>query len=479
MRNFLIILLFFLFCGYVFAELFENLTNNRTAPIISNTSVAQRTDGSKLVDIYYDLYVANNGQAEISLLLSDNGGDTFEFIPDPELLSGDVGQDIYAGAGKHIIWNAGAEEESFDGDQYRFRIIAHADMLITELFIHENRFHLSTTEPVDVKFTYQPQNGNGFLFESYSTGELRDFIVMPLPVEASGIDYIFDLQIFGADTLLDTLFFFTSTNHTYPLLRVDFVDVAQGDGTLIQTPKGHVIVVDGGYGTYIPSFANPYLEWHGAGYPFMLNYVISENIQQITYLIETHNHMDHWGGLANIRNHFGYPFNEQLRPNNTLGYQVGDYLNIDSEVSFQILNIGYPPGNYSGENNKSIVLRIEYGDVTYLLTGDIESQVENYLVNSNFNLSADVLKVAHHGSNSSSTANFLNATLNRNIKIATISFGTGNPYNHPRSLDRFSEFDVYGTNLPSNTWDGDNYRFDVGNIKTYTDGNIIIVGYAQ
>jgi competence protein ComEC len=302
---------------------------------------------------------------------------------------------------------------------------------------------------------------------------------MPLPVEASGIDYTFDLQIITTDTLLDTLLIFTSTDHVYPLLRVDFVDVAQGDGTLIQTPEGHVIVVDGGYGTYIPSFADPDTDWHGAGYPFMLNYVISENIQHFTYLIETHNHMDHWGGLANIRNHYDYPFNQQLRPDNTLGYQVGDYLNIDSEVSFQILNIGHPPGNFSGENNKSIVLRIEYGDITYLLTGDIESPVENYLVNNNFNLSADVLKVAHHGSNSSSTANFLNATLNRNIKIATISFGTGNPYNHPRSLERFSEFDVYGTNLPSNTWDGNNYRFDVGNIKTYTDGNTIIVGYDQ
>ncbi len=351
--------------------------------------------------------------------------------------------------------------------------------LIAEVYILNNRLHLTATEPVSIEFSYFPNFTRGFLYESYRSNTEKSSITVPLPVEAEGIDYWFDLQVFSGEAVQDTVLIFTAKEQEYPLLRVDFVDVRQGDGALIRTPEGEAIAVDGGYGTRVPGFADP-AYWNGAGEPLMLNYVIGENVQSFNYLLETHNHMDHWGGLADIRDHYGIPLSDQLSPDNTLGYQTGDFLNINSEVSFEILNIGFPPGvNPNNENNRSIVLRVVYGEIAYLLTGDIEYQVEDYLVGNNFNLSADVLKVAHHGSNSSSTPGFLAATLNRNTKIAILSFGTGNPYNHPRNLHRFSEFDVYGTNLPSHSWDGDNYRFDAGSIRTYTDGYILIVGYEQ
>jgi formylglycine-generating enzyme len=92
-----------------------------TAPIIYNTSVAQRTDGSKLVDIAYDLFDANGDLCEVSLQLSSDGGATFSYSPNPANLSGDIGQNIAPGAGKAIVWDAGAEGIDFDGDQYTIK----------------------------------------------------------------------------------------------------------------------------------------------------------------------------------------------------------------------------------------------------------------------------------------------------------------------------------------------------------------------
>jgi hypothetical protein len=94
-----------------------------TAPIIYNTSVAQRTDGSGLVDIYYDLFDANNDLCEVSLMLSSDGGDSFDYVPNPDNLSGDIGENITPGVRKSIVWDAGAEDIDFDDSQYVFRFV--------------------------------------------------------------------------------------------------------------------------------------------------------------------------------------------------------------------------------------------------------------------------------------------------------------------------------------------------------------------
>lgn len=94
------------------------------APVIYNLQIAQRIDGSGLVDIHYDLFDANNNPADISLLLSSSGGTSFEISPDPAFLSGDIGIGIPLGEGKHIIWNAGAQGIALESDQYRFRLLA-------------------------------------------------------------------------------------------------------------------------------------------------------------------------------------------------------------------------------------------------------------------------------------------------------------------------------------------------------------------
>ena len=86
-----------------------------TAPEVSNVTVSQRTDGSKIVDIYYDLFDINGDLCDISFKLSNNGGASFAIVPSPAHLSGDFGDNQPGGTGKHIIWDAGAEGFELDG----------------------------------------------------------------------------------------------------------------------------------------------------------------------------------------------------------------------------------------------------------------------------------------------------------------------------------------------------------------------------
>ncbi len=93
-------------------------------PSVFNVQIAQRTDGSGLVDIYYDLFDANNDLSTIALLVSDNAGTSYEVIPSPANLSGDIGADILSTANKRIVWNVGTESINYGGDQYKFRLLA-------------------------------------------------------------------------------------------------------------------------------------------------------------------------------------------------------------------------------------------------------------------------------------------------------------------------------------------------------------------
>ena len=94
------------------------------APVIYNLQIAQRTDGSGLVDIHYDLFDVNNDPADISLLLSSSAGSSFDITPGPAFLSGDIGPNIPLGTGKHIVWDAGAQGIALESDQYKFRLLA-------------------------------------------------------------------------------------------------------------------------------------------------------------------------------------------------------------------------------------------------------------------------------------------------------------------------------------------------------------------
>ena len=117
--NLIIMLVFLALSMPIFADNVESRVERtpirNSAPVVSNITVSQRTDGSKIVDIYYDLYDADGDLCDITFKLSDNGGASFDIIPDPANLSGDFGDDLPGGSGKHIIWEAGAESYGLDG----------------------------------------------------------------------------------------------------------------------------------------------------------------------------------------------------------------------------------------------------------------------------------------------------------------------------------------------------------------------------
>ncbi len=127
----------------------------------------------------------------------------------------------------------------------------------------------------------------------------------------------------------------------------------------------------------------------------------------------------------------------------------------------------------------SIVLYITYGDTQYLLTGDAEAEVEYAMKIRGFTLSADLLKVGHHGSNSSSSTDFLSSVGNQFCKVALISYGSHNDYGHPANTTRFNSFAVFGTNVPQSSGyaTSSNYHYNVGTIKTYSDGKLLVVRY--
>jgi formylglycine-generating enzyme required for sulfatase activity len=95
-----------------------------TAPVVTNVTMVQRTDGSKLVDISYDLSDAENDNCTISILVSTDGGSSYTITPTAANLSGDIGAGITVGIGKHIIWNIGAESYTIDLSTYRAKVLA-------------------------------------------------------------------------------------------------------------------------------------------------------------------------------------------------------------------------------------------------------------------------------------------------------------------------------------------------------------------
>ena len=216
-------------------------------------------------------------------------------------------------------------------------------------------------------------------------------------------------------------------------LHVIFLDVDQGDAILIVTPSGQRVLVDGGPD---PVKAVSALNNH---LPFW--------DRHIDLLVSTHTDEDHLAGLMGVvQRHSiktvveGVPGTSPLylrwqqaleeksiRPISVLR---DSSIHLGDGLALSVLN---PPidSNSSSDrnsNNQSVVLRLEYGEVSFLLTGDIEEEVELELLKEGYNLSSTVLKVSHHGSRNSSSPFFLRAV---NPAVAVIQSGDENRYGHP------------------------------------------------
>jgi len=237
-------------------------------------------------------------------------------------------------------------------------------------------------------------------------------------------------------------------------LHVDFLDVGQGDAALITFPNGETLLVDGGgkanfnqtnLGTKEePEFFEP--DTRSVGEAVVSEFLWARGYSQIDYVLATHADADHIQGLSDAAVNFSAraaifgrtPAKDteftalhavlQKRGIESVRLSRGDVLTF-GDVKIEVL---YPPRDDSPEaasdNNHSLVLRVIYGQRKFLLTGDIEKETERELLNASEFLQADLVKVAHHGSRTSSIQEFIDAS---KAKVAVISVGKTSPYGHP------------------------------------------------
>jgi competence protein ComEC len=221
------------------------------------------------------------------------------------------------------------------------------------------------------------------------------------------------------------------------VLELTAIDVGQGDSLLVTLPRGEIMLVDGGgrlvYGRQHKSNLD-------IGEDVVSPYLWSRGIRRIDVMIATHSHQDHIGGLAAVMSNFrprelwtgANPPAELVALARRLGIPASEkHPAGKSERSGAILEILAPADDYLADkpgNNDSLVLRISYGGRSFLLTGDMERGIEAKLLASSADLHADVLKVGHHGSRTSSTEPFLEAVA---PSVALISAGFENSFGHP------------------------------------------------
>ena len=239
-------------------------------------------------------------------------------------------------------------------------------------------------------------------------------------------------------------------------LHVDFLDVGQGDAALISMPDGTTLLVDGGGKASfaiarrnvdeevpIESFER---DKRSIGEAVVSEYLWWRGLDHVDYIVATHADADHIDGLNAVARDFKVhsaivareprrdmefsKFATTLRDQGVPLHLIarGDTLRF-GDVLLDVLwpvRTGDPNSPY--RNDDSIVLRLRFGDRVFLLTGDIESRAESKLVHDPFELKCDVVKVAHHGSRTSSTEVFVNAA---HPSLAVISVGATSAYGHP------------------------------------------------
>ena len=239
-------------------------------------------------------------------------------------------------------------------------------------------------------------------------------------------------------------------------LRVDFLDVGQGDSALVTFPDNTTLLVDGG-GLPGP-FENKVnqsdasgeelfeRETRSIGESVVSEYLWWRGLDHVDYILATHADADHVDGLNDVARNFGVRAalvartpgqdEEYAKLAETLAARdiplriigAGDVLRVGAVTAKVLWPTPEEDSNFPSRNNDSIVLRLQFGERALLLTGDIEMAGENGLLRSGEALRADVVKVAHHGSKTSSIAGFIDAARPR---FAIISVGQTSIFGHP------------------------------------------------
>jgi beta-lactamase superfamily II metal-dependent hydrolase len=216
-------------------------------------------------------------------------------------------------------------------------------------------------------------------------------------------------------------------------LRIDFIDVGQGDAALITSPTGKTVLVDGG-----PSHAARALN----------TFLDAETDRPLDLILLSHRHEDHLGGLAAAVHHRGarlfldapipHPgpaytaLMHELDDRQVLVRQAtrGRRIDLGGGAVLTLLGPPDPPitGSRSDVNANSVVARLSYRKFAVLFTGDAESPTEQWLLAAGAPVQATVLKVAHHGSRYASRVGFLRQV---GAQVAVVSVGARNEYHHP------------------------------------------------
>lgn len=234
----------------------------------------------------------------------------------------------------------------------------------------------------------------------------------------------------------------------YGAFSVHYIDVGQGDCTLIKTDKGNMLIDAGENGQENA----------------VISYLDKHDITELEYFVATHPHSDHIGGAAEVIDHIKVknvimPKLSSINTPTTQTYKK--MLNAIKESGAKVIAAA-PGKNYTlGDasftvlapfsqdenlNNMSVSLRLSYDQYSFMFTGDAEKEVEKQILNSGADISADVYKLAHHGSSTSNTLKFLKAI---SPKYAVISCSSDNDYGHPHdeiidSLEKLG-IDYYST----------------------------------
>ena len=221
--------------------------------------------------------------------------------------------------------------------------------------------------------------------------------------------------------------FFKVSNHN---LQFHFIDVGQGDSSLIITPKGKTILIDAGDEAHAKK---------------VLSYVREQGIEKLDLVIATHPDADHIGGMDKVIKNFDIDvfampdvsaktnqykqIQRELKAKKmkTTRLYQGDEVQIDDDIDFEILS-PVKGKKYDDTNEYSIVAKIVYKDTSFILMGDATMENEVDIINNVPDINIDVLKLGHHGSSTSSSDYFITKT---SPKIAIISCGKNNKYGHP------------------------------------------------
>lgn len=251
-------------------------------------------------------------------------------------------------------------------------------------------------------------------------------------------------------------------------LKIYFFNVGQADSILI-TNNNHNMLIDAG---------------NNEGGPLLVSYIKNNlGIEEFDYVVGTHPHEDHIGGLDDIINNFNIKnvlLPDVITTTKTFEDVIDAIANKNLEITIPKIDSTYQLGEsninvlYSGTdekelNNSSIILKLSFGNTSYLFTGDTSKEIENTILNKD--IRADVLKVAHHGSKTSSSVEFLHKV---NPSYAIISVAKKNSYNLP-SKDTIKNLEKLTNNIYM-TYDGtilltsNGNEINIETIKTNVNG---------